>query len=158
VRPVRDRPSGKIRVLDVADAARPGFRRLLWLLRGPFDRVLFRSRVGPRRSSTVGRPLAWRGSRPQVMARFATIVAAIIFAVWFGRALYVVISRHPNSQPFDIDRACQSTSVSCGVVSGTLGFLLTLGLAYLLFLFRLARANTIHATSPEESGRGRANC
>jgi hypothetical protein len=74
--------------------------------------------------------------------RFVTFAGAIIFAVWFGRALYVVISRHPNSQPFDIDKACQSTTFSCGVVSGTLGFLLTLGLAYLLFLFQLARAQT----------------
>jgi NACHT domain len=127
----------------VADPVRLGFRRSLWRLRGPFDRVLFRSRFGPRGSSSVGRLPAWRGSRPQFRAmRFATFTGAFIFAAWFGRALYVVISRNPNSQPFDIDKACQSTTFSCGVVSGTLGFILTLGLAYLLFLFRLARVQT----------------
>jgi hypothetical protein len=83
--------------------------------------------------------------------RFATFAGAIIFAAWFGRALYVVISRHPNSQPFDIDRACESTTFSCGVVSGTLGFLLTLGLAYLLFLFRLVRVRTPYVRKARET-------
>jgi hypothetical protein len=72
------------------------------------------------------------------MARFATFAVAVIFAVWFGRALYVVISGDPQSLPFDIDKVCQGTAYSCNVVSGSLAAVLTLGVAYLLFLLRLA--------------------
>lgn len=131
---------------------RPSIRRPSRRLPSRFGRVLFGWRIGPGRSGTVGRLPAWRGSRPQFRAmRFATFAGAIIFTVWFGRALYVVISRHPNSQPFDIDKACQSTTLSCGVISGTLGFLLTLGLAYLLFLFRLARVQTPYVRKARET-------
>jgi hypothetical protein len=73
------------------------------------------------------------------MRRLATFAVAIIFGAWFGRALYVVISRDPHGLPFDIDKACQSTTYSCNVVSGTLGALLAAGLLYLLFLLQLAR-------------------
>ena len=135
----------------MADPVRPSFRQRLWRLRGPFGRVLFRSRIALWGSSPVGRLRPGAASRPVRAMRFATYAGAIIFAVWFGRALYVVLSRHPSSQPFDIDKACQSTTFSCGVVSGTLGFLLTLGLAYLLFLFRLARVQIPYVRKARET-------
>jgi len=138
VRPVQDRPDGTVRELRVPDVVRRRVRRPLWRLRGLFGRVLPGSRIGPG-SRTVGRLRTWRGSGPKSLRRFATIAGAIIFAAWFGRALYVVISRDPHSLPFDVDKVCQSTTYSCGVVSGTLGFLLAGGLTYLLVLFRLAR-------------------
>ena len=137
VRPVQDRPSGTVRGLSALGVVRWRVRTVLWRLRRLFGRVLFGLRIVPGRSSTAGRLPTWRGSRRQSMARFATFAVAVIFAVWFGRALYVVISGDPHSLPLDIDKACQGTTYSCNVVSGSLAAVLTLGLAYLLFLLRL---------------------
>jgi hypothetical protein len=140
VRPVQDRPSGRVRARSVRGV--PGVvRRRAWTvlwLRHLFGRILFGLRIGPGRSSAVGRLPTWRGSRRQSMARFATFAVAVIFAAWFGRALYVVISGDPHSLPFDVDKVCQGTTYSCNVVSGSLAAVLTLGLVYLLFLLRLA--------------------
>jgi hypothetical protein len=77
----------------------------------------------------------WRGSSPLV--RFAKVViylAAVVFVIWVARAVYAVLfGRHPDVL-LDLDTACRETSFSCDALAGTLGPVLSLALAWALFL------------------------
>jgi hypothetical protein len=133
----RYRARGQVEKRRAAGSLRLRLRRLWLRLSTPLVRGL-RSRRSYQRGRYAVQRRAWRGNRPLVRTtRLALLVGAVVFLLWVTRAVAVVISGNSELPPFDVDSACRNMSVSCGALAATFGLFLPLGLASMVFLFRL---------------------
>ncbi len=96
----------------------------------------------PRRGdrSGVDEPRRWR-ARPLIwILTTLTILAALLFLLWLGWSLYILIHGAPSHYRFDLDHRCTNLSFSCGALSNfaTSGLLIAIASAFVLWrLYRL---------------------
>ncbi|MDP8910100.1 MAG: hypothetical protein M3N47_13520 [Chloroflexota bacterium] len=82
----------------------------------------------------------WPRRRGSFVIQALVYLGGLLFVLWVGRALAVVISGKPNtSLPLDADSGCAETGFSCGVMGGIVMTLLSLALGSAIFLVHRLR-------------------
>jgi hypothetical protein len=100
-------------------------------------RVLGGTRPRRRDRSGVDEPQPWRPGPLVLVLTFLTGLSVLVFLIWLGWSVYVIVNGGPSSFGFDPDRRCNSLGFSCGAISNVLTSALLLALASFFVLWRL---------------------
>jgi hypothetical protein len=119
-----------------------GKRRLaprIWVITLALTRMFGGPQPRRRDRSGVDEPPTWRPGRLIWALAFLTGFAALLFLVWLGWSVYVLVHGGPSAFPYDPDRRCASLGFTCGAVSNVLASVLLLAVASFFVLWRLFR-------------------